>query len=132
MSAAPVAGPRATILLVEDNEDNQIIYSTILEHVGFRVLTAMDGQRAIDTARQEHPDLIVMDVSIPIIDGWEATRILKQDEATRMIPILALTAHALPSDREKAFEVGCDDYLAKPVEPRSVVEAIERLLAKAR
>jgi two-component system cell cycle response regulator DivK len=104
-----------TVLLVEDNEDNRIVYSTILR---------------IAKARSEKPDLILMDISIPVIDGWEATQVLKHDPETREIPIIALTAHALASDREKAMEVGCDGYLAKPCEPRAVVAEVQRFLGK--
>ena len=118
-----------TILLVEDNYDNRSIYRLILEHAGFQVLEAHDGQTAIDLARAENPALILMDISIPVVDGWEATRILKADAATRTIPIVALTAHALVSDRETAARVGCDGYLAKPVEPRRVLEEVRRHLA---
>jgi two-component system, cell cycle response regulator DivK len=101
-----------TVLLVEDNEDNRIVYSTILRHFGYTVTEALNGEEGIAKARGERPDLILMDISIPIIDGWEATQVLKHDPATRDIPIIALTAHALASDREKAMEVGCDGYLA--------------------
>lgn len=117
-----------TILLVEDHEDNRIIYRTALEHFGYRVLLAPDGGEGLRLAREELPDLILMDVSIPVVDGWEATRILKSEPETRHIPIVALTAHALAADRERAREVGCDGYLAKPVEPRRVVEEVRRYL----
>ena len=110
-----------TVLLVEDNEDNRIVYSTILRHFGYEVSEALNGEEGIAKARAERPDLILMDISIPIIDGWEATQVLKRDPETKNIPIIALTAHALASDREKAMEVGCDGYLAKPCEPKAVV-----------
>jgi two-component system, cell cycle response regulator DivK len=119
-----------TVLLVEDNEDNRIVYSTILRHFGYEVSEALNGEEGIAKARAEKPDLILMDISIPIIDGWEATQVLKHDPATRDIPIIALTAHALASDREKAMEVGCDGYLAKPCEPRAVVAEVQRFLGK--
>ncbi|HEY2065143.1 MAG TPA: response regulator [Gemmatimonadaceae bacterium] len=119
-----------TVLLVEDNEDNRIVYSTILRHFGYDVSEALNGEEGIAKARAERPDLILMDISIPIIDGWEATQVLKHDPATRDIPIIALTAHALASDREKAMEVGCDGYLAKPCEPRAVVAEVQRFLGK--
>lgn len=115
-----------TLLLVEDNEDNRIIYSTVLRHVGYEVVEALDGQQAIALARSVMPDLILMDISIPVIDGWEATRVLRQDPATRDIPIIALTAHALADDRERAQTVGFTSYLAKPVEPRAVVAEVQR------
>ncbi|GEM_PF-313499 len=119
-----------TVLLVEDNEDNRIVYSTILRHFGYRVMEALNGEEGIATARAERPDLILMDISIPIIDGWEATQVLKHDPETRQIPIIALTAHALASDRERAMEVGCDGYLAKPCEPRAVVAEVQRFLGR--
>lgn len=121
---------RRTILLVEDHEDTRIVYRTVLEHFGYRVLEALDGGGGIRHARDSRPDLILMDISIPEIDGWEATRILKADPSTASIPIIALTAHALASDRARAEEVGCDAYLAKPVEPRRVVAEVERLLGR--
>lgn len=117
-----------TILLVEDHEDNRIVYRTMLEHFGYRVLLAGDGGEGVRLARESLPDLILMDVSIPVMDGWEATATLKADPATARIPIIALTAHALAADRERATEVGCDGYLAKPVEPRRVLEEVRRFL----
>ena len=122
--------PPKSVLLVEDNEDNLVIYSTILRHAGFDVLEARDGQAGIEIAQREHPALILMDVSIPIIDGWEATRRLKADPATASIPIIALTAHALATDQQKATEVGCDGYIPKPAEPRVVLAAVKRQLGE--
>lgn len=124
----PAATAQKTVLLVEDNEDNRIVYSTILRHYGYRVMEALNGEEGIAKARSEKPDLILMDISIPIVDGWEATQVLKRDPRTRDIPIIALTAHALASDREKALDVGCDGYLAKPCEPRAVVAEVQRFL----
>jgi two-component system, cell cycle response regulator DivK len=124
--------PKKTILLVEDNEDNLVVYRTILEHVGYRVLEARDGEEGVSRARSDLPDLILMDISIHKIDGWEATQRLKKDETTRAIPIIALTAHALEEDRQKATQAGCDGYLAKPVEPRRVVQEVERFVGPAR
>ena len=118
------------VLLVEDNEDNRIVYSTILKHFGYEVTEALNGEEGIAKARSEKPDLILMDISIPIIDGWEATQVLKHDPSTKSIPIIALTAHALASDREKAMEVGCDSYLAKPCEPKAVVSEVEKFIGK--
>ena len=109
---------------------NRIVYSTILRHFGYTVTEALNGEEGIAKARSEKPDLILMDISIPIIDGWEATQVLKHDPATSSIPIIALTAHALASDREKAMEVGCDGYLAKPCEPRAVVAEVQRFLGR--
>lgn len=117
-----------TLLLVEDNEDNRIIYSTVLRHLGYDVVEAQDGEEAIELARRVQPDLILMDISIPKLDGWEATRILRQDPSTSAIPIIALTAHALAEDRTKAAEVGFTSYLAKPVEPRAVVAEVRRII----
>jgi CheY-like chemotaxis protein len=122
----------ALILLIEDHEDNRNIYRTILEHFGFRVLLASDGREGVSLAREGQPDLILMDISIPHIDGWEATKILKADPATSDVPIIALTAHALATDRAKAEEVGCDGYLAKPCEPRRVVAEVERFIGAGR
>jgi two-component system, cell cycle response regulator DivK len=119
-----------TILLVEDHEDNRIVYRTMLEHFGYRVILAGDGGEGVRLAREERPDLILMDVSIPVMDGWEATRTLKADAGTARIPVIALTAHALAADRERAHEVGCDGYLAKPVEPRRVLEEVRRFLGE--
>jgi CheY-like chemotaxis protein len=126
----PSAPVGQTLLLVEDNEDNRIIYSTVLRHLGYTVLEALDGLQAIALARSELPDLILMDISIPEVDGWEATRILRQDPATKHIPIIALTAHALADDRERATMVGFTAYLAKPVEPRAVVAEVRRWIGR--
>lgn len=121
-----------TVLLVEDNEDNLVVYRTILEHVGFRVIEARDGEEGVNRARQYLPNLILMDISIPKIDGWEATQRLKSADETKDIPIIALTAHALEEDRQKALQAGCDGYLAKPVEPRRVVQEVERFVGPAK
>ena len=122
---------RKTVLLVEDNEDNLIIYSTILRFGGYRVVEAHDGRAALEAARTMAPNLILMDVSIPYVDGLEVTRRLKSDPATRRIPIIALTAHALPSDRDRALEAGCDGYISKPAEPRAILAAVRRELGEA-
>jgi two-component system, cell cycle response regulator DivK len=119
---------RKTVLLVEDNEDNLVVYRTILEHVGFTVIEARDGEEGVNRARAQRPDIILMDISIPKMDGWEATERLKADGATASIPIIALTAHALEEDRLKAIQFGCDGYLAKPVEPRRVVQEVEKFI----
>ena len=116
------------ILLVEDHEDNRNIYRTILEHYGYQVVIAIDGQTGIRLAREQRPDLILMDLSIPVVDGWAATKVLKDDLTTRAIPVIALRAHALEEDRARAREAGCDGYLAKPVEPRKVLEEVARFL----
>jgi CheY-like chemotaxis protein len=119
------------VLLVEDNEDNLVVYRTILEHVGFQVIEARDGEEGVARAKSENPDIILMDISIPKMDGWEATERLKADKQTAAIPIIALTAHALEEDRLKAMRAGCDGYLAKPVEPRRVVQEVEKFIGPA-
>lgn len=116
-----------TILLVEDNTDNQIIYRRALEHFGYVVLEAWDGEEALRIAQEQLPDLILMDISIPRVDGWEVTKALLADDRTKHIPIVALTAHALPADRARGNEIGFASYLTKPIEPRRVVEEIERV-----
>src|SRR6476659_2060872 len=103
-----------TILIVEDNEMNRDMLSRRLERKGYDVLIAVDGERGVEVARASVPDLILMDMSLPVMDGWEATRRLKADATLTHIPIIALTAHAMANDREKALEAGCDDYDTKP------------------
>ena len=125
-------GSGATVLIVEDNLDNRIIYRTILEHAGFLVIEAEDGATGVRLVREHRPDLVLMDISIPVIDGYEATRMLKADPSTAAIPIMALTAHAMAEDRLRAAEAGCDAYLAKPAEPNHVVAEVRRLLAERR
>ena len=120
-----------TILLVEDNHDNRTIYGTILRHVGYDVAEAGSGEEGLELARKLIPALVLMDVAMPGIDGWEATRLLKSDPLTAGIPVVALTAHAMTEDRRRAEEVGCDGYLSKPIEPRRVVEEVRRLLGQA-
>jgi len=121
----------AKILLVEDNEMNRDMLSRRLERKGHQVAIAADGQQALDLAATEKPELILMDMSLPVVDGWEATRRLKAAEATRQIPIIALTAHAMSEDERKAREAGCDDYDTKPVELPRLLEKIETLLGTA-
>ena len=120
----------ARILLVEDNEMNRDMLSRRLVRKGHEILIAVDGQQGIDQARAARPDLILMDMSLPVVDGWEATRQLKADDDTRSIPVIALTAHAMEGDRDKAREAGCDDYDTKPVELPRLLEKIEALLAR--
>jgi CheY-like chemotaxis protein len=117
------------ILLVEDNEMNRDMLWRRLQRRGYEVVLAMDGQNGVEKARAEAPDLVLMDMSLPILDGWEATRRLKADTATQHIPIIALTAHAMSSDREKALEAGCDDYDTKPIELPRLLQKIETLLS---
>ncbi len=117
------------ILLVEDNEVNRDMLSRRLAKRGYELSIAIDGAEAVAMAKSESPDLILMDMSLPVMDGWEATRKLKGDEATRAIPVVALTAHAMSTDREKALEAGCDAYETKPVELPRLLGTIEKLLA---
>ena len=119
------------ILLVEDNEMNRDMLSRRLERKGYTIVMALDGQQAVDMAASEAPALILMDMSLPLIDGWEATRRIRADERTKTIPIIALTAHAMQGDEEKAREAGCDDYDTKPVELTRLLEKMERLLGGA-
>ena len=121
----------ANLLLVEDNEMIRDIVSHRLERRGYAVVTASDGAEGVDMARARQPDLILLDLSLPIIDGWEAARRIKADEATRDIPIIALTAHAMSGDREQALQAGCDDYEVKPVDMDRLVGKIETLLRGA-
>ena len=120
------------VLLVEDNEMNRDMLSRRLIRRGYQVVFATDGQQGIDLARSERPDVILMDMSLPGIDGWQATRRLKADDATRSVPVIGLTAHAMSGDREKAIEAGCDDYDTKPVELDRLIGKIERLLGIAK
>jgi CheY-like chemotaxis protein len=118
------------ILLVEDNEMNRDMLSRRLQKRGYEVVIAVDGQQGVALAQAEAPALIVMDMSLPVLDGWEATRQLKSAPATRAIPIIALTAHAMAGDRERAQEAGADDFDTKPVELPRLLEKIEALLAR--
>ncbi|HEX8422773.1 MAG TPA: response regulator [Pyrinomonadaceae bacterium] len=118
----------AKILLVEDNEMNRDMLSRRLARKGYEVSIAVDGQQGVEMAGAELPDLILMDMSLPVLDGWEATRQLKNSEATRHIPVIALTAHAMSGDRERALEAGCDDYDTKPIELPRLLEKIESML----
>ena len=118
------------ILLVEDNEMNRDMLSRRLERKGYLVVQALDGQEAVSKARSDKPDLILMDMSLPFLSGWEATQQLKADAATRIIPVIALTAHAMASDEQKAREAGCDDFDTKPVELTRLLEKIEALLKR--
>jgi CheY-like chemotaxis protein len=121
----------ARILLVEDQEMNRDMLSRRLRKRGYEVEIAVDGAEGVEKARADLPDLILMDMSLPVMDGWEATRLLKADDATRGIPVVALTAHAMSTDREKALEAGCDAYETKPVELPQLLETIAKLLGAA-
>src|SRR5882762_5363889 len=120
----------AKILIVEDNEMNRDMLSRRLIRRGYQIVMAVDGAEGIAAARAENPDLILMDMSLPVVDGWEATRRLKADIGTRAIPIIGLTAHAMAGDREKVIAAGCDDYDTKPVELPRLLQKIEALLAR--
>jgi two-component system, cell cycle response regulator DivK len=119
----------ATILIVEDNELNRDMLSRRLIRRGYEIVMAVDGEEGIAAAKSNNPDLILMDMSLPIVDGWEATRRLKAEPQTRGIPVIGLTAHAMAGDREKVIDAGCDDYDTKPVELPRLLEKIETLLA---
>jgi CheY-like chemotaxis protein len=118
------------ILLVEDNEMNRDMLSRRLVRKGYEVIMALDGRQAVEMAAAETPDLILMDMSLPIIDGWEATRQVKAAPATRAIPVIALTAHAMAGDREKAIQAGCDDYDTKPIDFPRLLEKMASLLGR--
>lgn len=118
------------ILLIEDNEMNRDMLSRRLERRGYQVVTAVDGEQGLAMAQSETPDLILMDMSLPVLDGWEAARRLKAASETQAIPIIALTAHAMLGDREKAIEAGCDDFETKPIELPRLLDKIEALLAR--
>ena len=122
----------AKILLVEDNEMNRDMLSRRLQRKGYEVVIAVDGGEGVAMAHSHSPDLILMDMSLPVLDGWEATRKLKATPETAAIPVIALTAHAMATDREKAMEAGCDDYDTKPIELPRLLGKIEDMLAKVR
>ena len=117
------------ILLVEDNELNRDMLTRRLKRKGFSVVTAENGQEAIDMSKSENPDIILMDLSLPVIDGWTAAKKLKGDATTKSIPIIALTAHAMKGDREKALDAGCDDYDTKPVNLEGLLDKMHKLTA---
>ena len=121
----------AKILIVEDNEMNRDMLSRRLIRRGYQIVMAVDGAEGIATAKAENPDLVLMDMSLPVVDGWEATRRLKTEPLTRSIPVIGLTAHAMAGDREKVIEAGCDDYDTTPVELPRLLQKIEALLARA-
>jgi CheY-like chemotaxis protein len=120
----------AKILLVEDNEMNRDMLSRRLVRNGFEVVIAVDGRKGVEMATSEKPDLILMDMSLPVMDGWDATRHVKADPVTKSIPVIALTAHAMVEDRDKAIAAGCDDFDTKPVELPRLLGKIQALLGK--
>ena len=131
-SASPgQAGQRPLVLVVDDFEDNRAMYTQFLTFEGFRVEEAANGKEAVDKAMALGPDIIVMDLSLPVMDGWEATRQLKQNPRTRRIPVLALTGHALGAQSQKAREAGCDAFLTKPCLPEDLAVELRRMLAGA-
>lgn len=119
-----------TVLLVEDNLHNRRIFSGILTHFGYTVVEALNGKEAVEKAVQVKPNIILMDLSLPIMDGWEATQKIKKIESLREIPIIALTAHAMDGDEDRAFEAGCDGYLSKPISPKRLVAEVNRILGQ--
>jgi CheY-like chemotaxis protein len=120
--------PRPLVLVVDDFADNREMYSEYLSFSGYDVIEAQNGKEAIDAARARLPDIIIMDLSLPVMDGWEATRTLKADELTRGIPVVALTGHALEGHSRGAKDAGCDSFLAKPCLPEQLVAEIKRML----
>jgi CheY-like chemotaxis protein len=116
------------ILVVEDNKDNMTLIVDVLSSFDYEVLQAGDGQQGVEMAKADFPDLILMDLSLPRMDGWTATRLLKADEATKAIPVIALTAHAMIGDRERALEAGCDDYLSKPLDLPELARKLNKYL----
>lgn len=119
-----------TVLLVEDNEDNRIIYATALRYSGYTVFEAISGTEGVRLAREHRPSLILMDISIPELDGWEATAILKADPVTKHIPVVAVTAHVMADDEERSRRAGCDGYLAKPISPANLLAEVDRRVGR--
>lgn len=124
------AGSAKRVLLVEDNLHNRRIFAGILRHYGYDVTEAVNGEEGLEMARQLVPDLVLMDLSLPVMDGWEATRRIKNEPALKAIPVVALTAHAMAGDESRALEAGCDAYLSKPISPKKLVEEVQRILAE--
>lgn len=121
-------GDGKTVLLVEDDEDSRLVYATMLEHYGYGVFATADGRDAVRMARERLPDIILMDISLPGIDGWTATERIRAEKSTRDIPIVAVTAHALPGHRARADDLDCDGYLTKPCAPRRLLEEVRRII----
>ena len=124
--------PQQRVLIVEDNVDNFELVRFILARAGYVVLSAVNGMQGVETALREKPDLILMDLSMPEMDGWDAAKQLKADERTRKIPVLALTAHTLPGDRKRAMEAGCNGYISKPINVASFEKLVATLVRQAR
>jgi two-component system, cell cycle response regulator DivK len=123
------SGAGRRVLLVEDNLHNRRIFAGVLTHYGYEVREAVNGAEAVELAKASPPDIILMDLSLPVMDGWEATRQLKEIPELRQVPIIALTAHAMAGDDERALASGCDGYLTKPISPKRVVAEVQRVLA---
>ncbi len=119
------------VLIIEDNADNRMIYCVVLEHAGFKVIEAVDGEKGLALAYDVMPDIILLDIGLPGIDGWEVCTQLKADERTKAVPVVAITAHAYKEDRQRGARVGFDEYLAKPIEPRVLLKAVELLIGKS-
>ena len=120
------------VLIVEDNVDNFELVRFLLERAGYQVFSAANGVEGVDAAKREQPDLVLMDLSMPEMDGWRATAQMKAEETTRHIPVLALTAHTLPGDRKRAIDAGCDGYISKPINVASFDKLVATLLRQAR
>jgi CheY-like chemotaxis protein len=131
-TTSPPARGEPTVLIVDDFDDNRQMYAEFLTYSGYRVLEASNGAEAVAKATDHLPDLVVMDLSLPVLDGWEATRRLKGDPRTRHIPVVALTGHALDGHSTEARDAGCDAFLAKPCLPDKLLETVRRMLAKVR
>lgn len=119
---------RHRILVIEDNQDNIVLITDVLRSLNYEVIQATDGEKGLEKAAMEHPHLILMDLSLPRVDGWTVTRQLKADPDLRHIPVIALTAHAMMGDRERALQAGCDDYLSKPINMQELVKKLTRFL----
>ncbi|MFO7322706.1 MAG: response regulator [Chloroflexota bacterium] len=119
---------RARILVIEDNPDNMTLISDVLVSLQYEVLQAVDGEQGLQMAEEFRPDLILMDLSLPRLDGWSATRLLKSNPELRAIPVIALTAHAMVGDRERALEAGCDDYISKPINLRELAAKLNKFI----
>ena len=116
------------ILVVEDNMDNMTLITDVLQSLNYEVIHATDGEKGVEITRQEKPDLILMDLSLPQMDGWTATRHIKADTSVQHIPVIALTAHAMVGDRERALDAGCDDYVSKPINLKELANKLNRYL----
>lgn len=121
---------KGRVLIVEDNMDTYELVRFILEKNGYDTFLAMNGRDGVNAANKQKPDLIIMDLQMPEMDGWTATRLIKENRTTSSIPLIALTAHALPGDRQRAFESGCDDYITKPMDLIELVEAVDRWMTQ--